>query len=123
MLLIPESCSDLSADAGSQPVSAMLEAAQPLLTRITGSPALQANASVISALCEVRLTCVPCTLYCMQPLCTWLSHVQLHEFVTWKFEFVTWKFCSCEVIMHVTLVYTNQPFPLCFTRFAGLHAA
>ena len=68
MLLFHEFYNELSAGAGSQPVSAMLEAAQPLLTRITGSPALQANASVISALCEVRLTCAPCILYCVQPL-------------------------------------------------------
>ncbi len=31
----------------------MLEASQPILTQITASPGLQANAAVVSALCEV----------------------------------------------------------------------
>ena len=43
--------------AGGHPVLSMLEAAQPVLTRVVASPALQANATVVSALCEVRWAC------------------------------------------------------------------
>ena len=43
--------------AGGHPVLSMLEAAQPVLTRVAAAPALQANATVVSALCEVRCTC------------------------------------------------------------------
>ncbi|KAA6422701.1 MAG: hypothetical protein FRX49_07236 [Trebouxia sp. A1-2] len=38
--------------AGGHPVLSVLEAAQPVLTRVAASPALQANATVVSALCE-----------------------------------------------------------------------
>ncbi|DBA84873.1 TPA: hypothetical protein ACH3X1_005892 [Trebouxia sp. C0004] len=50
-----------ASDAGGHPVLSMLEAAQPVLTRVAATPALQANITVVSALCEVyqaRLTCI-----------------------------------------------------------------
>jgi len=43
--------------AGGHPVLSMLEAAQPVLSSVAASPALQANATVVSALCEVCWTC------------------------------------------------------------------
>ena len=39
--------------AGPHPVLTMLEAAQPVLNRILSSPGLQANAALVSAVCEV----------------------------------------------------------------------
>ena len=43
----------LAGAAGSHPVVRLLQATQPLLAQIAATPALQHNAAVVSAVCEV----------------------------------------------------------------------